>query len=140
MERSMLRLQLIRRLRENLSRSAGKMRSSHKETASPQERVVFYRARNSAFAGLAVSGALVAAPRTHAAASFRGTLDLGGPIKIKVEEGVIDALIKQGGASRAGEGADLCVTGKCPTEVESERESLPLPSRAFRIELRMLFC
>jgi hypothetical protein len=72
--------------------------------------------RSSAFAGLAVSGALVAAPGTHAAASSRVTLDLGGPIKIKVEEGVIDGLIEQGGAIRA-DGGLLYLTAKTVGEV-----------------------
>ena len=51
-----------------------------------------------------------------AGAGNRVTLDLGGPIKIKVEEGVLDALIEQGGAIRA-DGGLVYLTAKAVGEV-----------------------
>ena len=53
-----------------------------------------------------------------AGAGNRVTLDLGGPIKIKVEEGVLDALIEQGGAIRA-DGGLVYLTAKAVGEVTS---------------------
>jgi filamentous hemagglutinin family protein len=46
----------------------------------------------------------------------RVTLDLGGPIKIQVEEGVLDALIEQGGGIRA-DGGLVYLTAKAVGEV-----------------------
>ncbi len=51
-----------------------------------------------------------------AGAGNRVTLDLGGPIKIKVEEGVLEALIEQGGAIRA-DGGLVYLTAKAVGEV-----------------------
>jgi filamentous hemagglutinin family protein len=51
-----------------------------------------------------------------AGAGNRVTLDLGGPIKIKVEEGILDALIEQGGAIRA-DGGLVYLTAKALGEV-----------------------
>ncbi|RFC43450.1 MAG: hypothetical protein DVB28_001521 [Verrucomicrobia bacterium] len=51
-----------------------------------------------------------------AGAGNRVTLDLGGPIKIKVEEGVLDALVEQGGAIRA-DGGLVYLTAKAVGEV-----------------------
>ncbi|RFC46189.1 MAG: Large exoprotein involved in heme utilization or adhesion, partial [Verrucomicrobia bacterium] len=51
-----------------------------------------------------------------AGAGNRVTLDLGGPIKIKVDEGVLDALIEQGGAIRA-DGGLVYLTAKALGEV-----------------------
>ena len=51
-----------------------------------------------------------------AGAGNRVTLDLGGPIKIRVEEGVIEALIEQGGAIRA-DGGLVYLTAKAVGEV-----------------------
>lgn len=51
-----------------------------------------------------------------AGAGNRVTLDLGGPVKIKVEEGVLEALIEQGGAIRA-DGGLVYLTAKAAGEV-----------------------
>ena len=51
-------------------------------------------------------------------AGNRVTLDLGGPIKIKVEEAVLDALIEQGGAIRA-DGGLVYLTARAVGEVTS---------------------
>ncbi len=53
-----------------------------------------------------------------AGAGNRVTLDLGGPIKIKVEQGVLDALIEQGGVIRA-DGGLVYLTAKAVGEVTS---------------------
>ncbi|MBJ7392235.1 MAG: filamentous hemagglutinin N-terminal domain-containing protein, partial [Chthoniobacterales bacterium] len=51
-------------------------------------------------------------------AGNRVTLDLGGPVKIQVEEGVLDALVEQGGAVRA-DGGLVYLTARALGEVTS---------------------
>ena len=51
-------------------------------------------------------------------AGNRVTLDMGGPIKIQVKEGLLDALIEQGGAIRA-DGGLVYLTAKAVGEVTS---------------------
>jgi filamentous hemagglutinin family protein len=49
-------------------------------------------------------------------AGSKVTLDLGGPVKLKVEEGLINTLIEQGGAIRA-DGGTILLTAKASGEV-----------------------
>jgi hypothetical protein len=51
-------------------------------------------------------------------AGSRVKLDLGGPVKIEVEQGAIDALIEQGGAIRA-DGGVVYLTAKAAGDLAS---------------------
>src|SRR5690606_12824525 len=51
-------------------------------------------------------------------AGSKVTLDLGGPVKLEVEEGALDALVKNGGAIRA-DGGTILLTAKAAEDLAS---------------------